>query len=180
MPHDTRHENHIFNKLYDNKNDDTPNNKPPETLSGLGRLQHAQQQGGQETDHLQIGHHVEQPDKEAQQYGQRQPHDGKAYAEKYAHQESHTGLPTEIAIHAHLHIVEHFESLRPIPIGYQSLETDNNFVIIKQYEYKIKEYDKPTDDIDNLIEGTRSSLLTEDEFLEMKLREFNAEQGWRK
>lgn len=35
-------------------------------------------------------------------------------------------------------------------------------------------------DIDKLIDDTRSSLLTEDEFLEMRLREFNAEQGWRK
>lgn len=49
-----------------------------------------------------------------------------------------------------------------------------------QQFYKSEILDFIEYDIDNLIEGTRSSLLTEDEFLEMKLREFNAEQGWRK
>lgn len=46
--------------------------------------------------------------------------------------------------------------------------------------YKSELLDFVEFDIDKLIEGTRSSLLTEDEYLEIKMREFNTEQGWRK
>lgn len=35
-------------------------------------------------------------------------------------------------------------------------------------------------DIDKMIEETRSALLTEDELLEVKMRDFNAERGWRR
>lgn len=48
-----------------------------------------------------------------------------------------------------------------------------------QESYKSELIDFVGYDIDKMIEETRSALLTEDELLEVKMHEFDAERGWR-
>ena len=104
MTHDARREVHVLYGLHHGKHRQCHEQDNPKVLSRLDALHQCQDDGGYEADELQVGHQIEDADKQSEADGKGEVNNEKPDGEQDAYDKCNERLPTEIGVHAVLHI----------------------------------------------------------------------------
>ena len=110
----------------------------PEVLTRIGRLDDGQQNGGDEPQQLQIGHHVEQSDEHAQADCHGEVDNQEAYAKEHAHTESYQSLASEVFVHAFFNIAHQLYGKAAIAGRHQGRPALCNAFVVEQDEKRIE------------------------------------------
>ena len=106
---DFRSEHKILYRLHDTVDGDHLPEQRPETDLAADGYHHTYKCGGYKRNELEIGHHVEQSDEHAQDYGHRQTDNKEADTEQYTYDERHQCLSAEIVVHGTFDIAAYLE-----------------------------------------------------------------------
>ena len=98
LTHYLRCDNHINDDLYNAKDDERKTEHHPETLSCVESLESCEEGCWYEGEGVEIRHEVEDADEDAETDSHREPDDGEAYAEEYAHGEGYEALSADVCV----------------------------------------------------------------------------------
>ena len=108
LTHNLRSEEGVLNELDNTEHDDHHQHDKPEVLSGVGCLDNSQQDGRDEANQLEVGHHIEQSDEHAQTNSHREVDDKEPDAEQDTYAEGYDALTTEILVHTFFDVGNQF------------------------------------------------------------------------
>lgn len=153
LSHDFGCEIHVLYELDYNENNAGTEQDDPEVVSGFRGLEECQQNGGQEGDELEIGHQIEQADKQAQTHGKGEVYDEEADAEQYAHKEGNERLAAEIGVHAVLYVLNQRYGKGALAGGNEVGPPVANQLIVEQYKEGIEQDDKASHHTHGYVDG---------------------------
>ena len=104
VTHDLRREEGVLDNLHHSKDHQGHEKDEPEVITGIGSLDDSEDNGGDESHQLEIGHHIEQSDEHAEGDGQREVDDEETDAKEDTHAEGHQGLTAEVLVHTLLDV----------------------------------------------------------------------------
>ena len=146
VTHDARCQVHVLDGLHDGKDDESQQQDNPEVLSRLDAFHQGQDDGGDEANQLQIGHQIEKAYEQAQADGHRKVDDEETYREQNAHDEGYERLPTEVGIHAALHVFGQLGHKFALALWDELKPSVGDFLIVEQDEEHIEEDNEDRED----------------------------------
>ena len=125
----------------------------PEIASGVCRFQDGEDDGGDKTEELQVGHHVEGTDEQSQSYCQREVDNQEADAEQDTYAERHESLSAEVAVHALLHVVQQAGDERAVFLRDKVDPSFGNAFVIQQDEDDVEQNQEEREEAEQQVDG---------------------------
>ena len=141
--HDSRREHKVLNGLHHTINADGVGAHHPEVAATCHGINQAQEYGNRYRHQLQIRHHVQQSDEQAQHHSHWQANNRKPYGKHHAYNSSNQCLRTEIKAHASLYIAYHIEHAIAVAHRHRRMHTAHNLVIVDEQENQVKHRHQP-------------------------------------
>lgn len=137
LAHDFGREDKVLNGLHNGVDSHTFEPDSPKRYIAVNRANDAQQRCGQQRNELQIRHHVEHTDKQAQHHAHGQTDNREADGKEYAHAQRHKSLAAEIVVHAVLHIFDEAECELAIARRHEFAEANKQLLVIEHNKQQI-------------------------------------------
>ena len=154
LAHDLGGKEEVLDALHDDINGHARPPYRPEVDVGVGAVDEAEDGRRHDGDELEIGHHVEQADEEAEDDGEGQADDDEADAEEDADAEGDESLTAEVVVHAVFDVVADAVGARAVFWGHHALEAAKQALVVEHDEDDVEDDDKPVEDAEDKVEAT--------------------------
>ncbi len=147
--HDAWCEHPVLNGLNHAEDDGDGQQDAPEVLSCSVGFEQGEQDGGDDSDDLQVGNEVEHSDEEAKGYGEWEVDDEESDAEEHTHAHGDDGLSAKVAVHAFLQVEYHGSDGVSVGLGHEAEEPVGHGLVVVEDEEDVDDADERGDEADD-------------------------------